>query len=231
MASVHGRGDSGAPRLRRLDRGRSGGGLAMRALIVLAAAALLIGGRSAEEAQTPTDIVAAAPASAWRDDRPRRSAGHGPRERRPGRDPARARLRAGPRRQHPALARGNIGTARRSIGCRTIMSRNGALNESDKPWPAGVTAKPPAEYTRPLKGLTIRPLGYADPYAPGAGLRGRLAGRLQPQGGLGEPRPLLRQRRRRPRPVARHGNRRRALCGHRPCARASSTATSRSSAG
>ena len=42
-------------------------------------------------------------------------------------------------------------------------------NESDKPWPAGVTPKPPAEYTRPLKGLAVKPLGYADPYAPGAG--------------------------------------------------------------
>jgi peptidylprolyl isomerase len=43
------------------------------------------------------------------------------------------------------------------------------LNDSDKPWPAGVTPKPPAEYTRPLKGLKITPLGSADPYAPGAG--------------------------------------------------------------
>jgi peptidylprolyl isomerase len=43
------------------------------------------------------------------------------------------------------------------------------LNESDKPWPDGVTAKPPAEYSRALKGLSIKPLGYADPYAPGAG--------------------------------------------------------------
>ncbi|MFL6759928.1 peptidylprolyl isomerase [Sphingomonas sp.] len=43
------------------------------------------------------------------------------------------------------------------------------LNDSDKPWPAGVTPKPPAEYTRPLKGLSITPLGSPDPYAPGAG--------------------------------------------------------------
>jgi peptidylprolyl isomerase len=43
------------------------------------------------------------------------------------------------------------------------------LNESDKPWPRGVTPKPPAEYTRPLKGLAVKPLGYADPYAPGSG--------------------------------------------------------------
>ena len=49
------------------------------------------------------------------------------------------------------------------------MSRNGAMNESDKPWPAGVVAKPPAEYTRSLKGLAITPLGSPDAYAPSAG--------------------------------------------------------------
>ena len=43
------------------------------------------------------------------------------------------------------------------------------LNDSDKPWPAGVNPKPPAEYSRPLKGLRITRLGSADPYAPGAG--------------------------------------------------------------
>jgi peptidylprolyl isomerase len=43
------------------------------------------------------------------------------------------------------------------------------LNESDRPWPKGVTAKPPAEYVRPLKGLRVKPLGFADPYAPGTG--------------------------------------------------------------
>jgi peptidylprolyl isomerase len=43
------------------------------------------------------------------------------------------------------------------------------LNESDKPWPTGVNPKPPAEYTRPLKGLKIKPLGSPDAYAPGAG--------------------------------------------------------------
>jgi len=42
-------------------------------------------------------------------------------------------------------------------------------NESDKPWPQGVTPKPPAEYTRPLEGLRITPLGHDDSYAPRAG--------------------------------------------------------------
>ncbi len=43
------------------------------------------------------------------------------------------------------------------------------LNESDKPWPAGVNPKPPAEYERALKGLKVVPLGSPDPYAPEAG--------------------------------------------------------------
>ena len=42
-------------------------------------------------------------------------------------------------------------------------------NESERPFPAGVVAKPPAEYHRALKGLTVRPLGFADNYAPKAG--------------------------------------------------------------
>jgi peptidylprolyl isomerase len=42
-------------------------------------------------------------------------------------------------------------------------------NESSDPLPAGVVAKPPAEYARPLKGLTVTPLPYPDDYAPKAG--------------------------------------------------------------
>jgi len=42
-------------------------------------------------------------------------------------------------------------------------------NESEDPLPAGVVAKPPAEYSRRLRGLSIRPLGYPDSYAPRAG--------------------------------------------------------------
>jgi peptidylprolyl isomerase len=43
------------------------------------------------------------------------------------------------------------------------------VNESDRPLPAGVVAKPPAEYERTLEGLEVRPLGYPDSYAPLAG--------------------------------------------------------------
>ncbi len=42
-------------------------------------------------------------------------------------------------------------------------------NESDKPLPAGVVKKPPAEYHRALRGLRITPLGSADSYAPAVG--------------------------------------------------------------
>lgn len=46
------------------------------------------------------------------------------------------------------------------------------VNESDQPLPAGVVKAPPAEYDRPLEGLTVRKLGYPDSYAPGAGHAG-----------------------------------------------------------
>ena len=42
-------------------------------------------------------------------------------------------------------------------------------NESTKPLPAGVIAKPPAEYHRSLKNLRVVPLGSPDAYAPAAG--------------------------------------------------------------
>lgn len=42
-------------------------------------------------------------------------------------------------------------------------------NESDDPLPAGVVAKPPAEYSRPLEAAAVHPLGYPDSYAPEAG--------------------------------------------------------------
>lgn len=42
-------------------------------------------------------------------------------------------------------------------------------NESDTPLPAGVAANPPAEYSRPLEGLAIHPLGNSDAYSPAAG--------------------------------------------------------------
>lgn len=45
-------------------------------------------------------------------------------------------------------------------------------NEAKTPFPAGVVAKPPAEYSRPLARLGVRPLGYPDSYATLAGHAG-----------------------------------------------------------
>ena len=56
-------------------------------------------------------------------------------------------------------------------------------NESDKPLPAGVVAKPPAEYHRALKGLTITPLGTPDAYAPAAGFADGWPVAYDPRGG------------------------------------------------
>jgi peptidylprolyl isomerase len=45
-------------------------------------------------------------------------------------------------------------------------------NDDKKPLPKGVVAKPPAEYVRSARGLAIRPLGFADPYAARVGYAG-----------------------------------------------------------
>jgi peptidylprolyl isomerase len=42
-------------------------------------------------------------------------------------------------------------------------------NEAKIPYPAGVAPKPPAEYDRPMTGLSVRPLGFPDSYAPMVG--------------------------------------------------------------
>ena len=45
-------------------------------------------------------------------------------------------------------------------------------NDNEKPLPAGVVKKPPAEYHRTLRGLRITPLGSSDSYAPAVGYTG-----------------------------------------------------------
>jgi peptidylprolyl isomerase len=68
-----------------------------------------------------------------------------------------------------ALARGGYWNGATVYRVQDNYVAQWGLNESDKGFPAGVVARPPAEYTRSLKGLSVTPLGYADPYAPGAG--------------------------------------------------------------
>ena len=141
----------------------------MRSLLLITAAALLVGAAPAKKLPTPTDIVNGAPAGAWRtipaDDllvMELKSGGRVVLQLAPQFAPVHvANIRA--------LARGNYWDGATIYRVQDAYVVQWGQNESDRGFPAGVTAKPPAEYTRPLKGLAVRPLGYADPYAPGAG--------------------------------------------------------------
>ncbi len=140
----------------------------MRLPLLLVAAALLVGA-APKKLLTPNDIVTNAPPSAWRtiepDDMLVMDLKNG----------ARIVVQLAPEfapvhvANIKALARSSYWDGATIYRVQDNYVAQWGLNESDKPWPDGVTAKPPAEYSRPLKGLSIKPLGYADPYAPGAG--------------------------------------------------------------
>ena len=137
--------------------------IALFPLLALAAAA------PPQKLPTPTDVVAAAPASDWRTIRAEdllvmdlAKGGRIVVQLAPEFAPVHvANIRA--------LARGNYWDGATIYRLQDNYVAQWGLNESDRPWPARVTAKPPAEYTRALKGLKVKPLGYSDPYAPGAG--------------------------------------------------------------
>jgi peptidylprolyl isomerase len=132
-------------------------------LFALAAAA------PAPKLKTPSDVVAAAPGSAWKPISPDdllvmdlKSGGRVVIQLAPAFAPVHvANIKA--------LARSNYWDGATIYRVQDNYVAQWGLNDSDKPWPEGVTPKPPAEYTRPLKGLTVKPLGYADPYAPATG--------------------------------------------------------------
>ena len=138
-------------------------------LLAIAAAALLVGAAPPTKLPTPNDIVAASPANAWKtipaEDLLVMDLANG------GRiviqlAPAFAPIHAA---NIKALARASYWNGATVYRVQDNYVAQWGLNESSKPWPQGVVAKPPAEYTRALNGLAITPLGYADPYAPGAG--------------------------------------------------------------
>ena len=141
----------------------------MRSVLTIAAAAALIGAGPAKPLLTPNDIVAKAPASAWKtipaDDLLVMDLTDG----------GRVVVQLAPQfapvhvANIQALARGNYWDGATVYRVQDNYVAQWGRNDSDKPWPAGVIPKPPAEYTRPLKGLKIKPLGYPDPYAPGTG--------------------------------------------------------------
>ncbi len=134
---------------------------------------LLVGAAPPKKAPTPADIVAAAPASAWKvipaDDLMVIDLAAG------GRvviqlAPAFAPVHVA---NIKALARGHYWDGATVYRVQDNYVAQWGLNEDDngphKPLSAGVNPKPPAEYTRALKGLEIKPLGSPDPYAPGVG--------------------------------------------------------------
>jgi peptidylprolyl isomerase len=140
----------------------------MRKILLASVAALLIGA-APPKLLTPNDIVAQSPAAAWKtipaEDLMVLDLANG------GRvviqlAPAFAPVHVA---NIKALSRGGYWNGATIYRVQDNYVAQWGLNESDKPWPTGVTAKPPAEYTRPLKGLRITPLGSPDPYAAGAG--------------------------------------------------------------
>ena len=137
--------------------------LAVVGLITLAAAA------PAPKPRTPTEIVASAPASVWRtipaDDLLVMELANGARvviQLAPDFAPVHvANLRA--------LAKAKWWDKAAIYRVQDNYVVQWGKNESSDPLPADVVAKPPAEYARPLKGLTVTPLPYPDDYAPKAG--------------------------------------------------------------
>lgn len=154
----------------------------MRTLTLIALFALTAAA-PAPKPLTPTDVVAQAPASAWKaiapDDLLVMDLKNGGRiviQLAPQFAPVHvANVRA--------LARGNYWDGATVYRLQDNYVAQWGLNESDRPMPAGVTAKPPAEYVRPLKGLTVTPLGSADPYAPAAGFADGWAIAYSPKAG------------------------------------------------
>jgi peptidylprolyl isomerase len=140
----------------------------MKLSLLVTAAALLVGAAPAAKI-TPNDIVAKSPANAWKTVDPDdllvmelASGGRVVIQLAPQFAPVHvANIRA--------LARGNYWAGATIYRLQDNYVAQWGLNDSDKGFPAGVVAKPPAEYTRPLKGLAITPLGSPDPYASGAG--------------------------------------------------------------
>ena len=140
----------------------------MRSILLVTVAALMVGA-APPKLLTPNDIVAQSPASAWKtipdDDLMVMDLANG------GRvvvqlAPAFAPVHVA---NIKAMARGKYWDGATVYRVQDNYVAQWGLNESDKGFPAGVIAKPAAEYTRGLKGLKITPLGSPDAYAPGAG--------------------------------------------------------------
>jgi peptidylprolyl isomerase len=144
----------------------------MRNFILLPFAACLIAAAPPAKPKTPSEIVADAPAAAWRDISPDdllvmelRSGALVVIQLAPQFAPVHvANIRA--------LAKGGWWSGAAIYRVQDNYVVQWGNNESARPLPTAVVAKPPAEYHRSLKGLAVRPLGYPEAYAPSAGFAG-----------------------------------------------------------
>jgi cyclophilin family peptidyl-prolyl cis-trans isomerase len=144
----------------------------MRSLLLVSASFLIAAAPPPAKPKTPSEIVAEAPPSAWRDISPDdllvmdlRNGAHVVIQLAPEFAPIHvANIRA--------LAKGGWWNGSAIYRVQDNYVVQWGNNESKKPLPAGVVAKPPAEYHRSLKGLAVKPLGHPDDYAPGAGFAG-----------------------------------------------------------
>jgi peptidylprolyl isomerase len=139
------------------------------ARIAALVALTLVGAAPAPNPATPTEIVAAAPPSAWHEIAPD--------------DLLLMQLKNGGRvviqlaRDFAPVHVANIrALARAHWWDKATIYRvqddyvvQWGKNDSKDPLPSGIMPEPPAEYARALKGLAVRPLGYPDDYAPKAG--------------------------------------------------------------
>jgi peptidylprolyl isomerase len=152
-------------------------------LLLVAATLLLLAAAPAPKLQTPSDIVASAPASAWKtipaEEILVMDLANGGRiviQLAPAFAPVHvANIRA--------LAHGRYWDGASVYRVQDNYVAQWGQNDSDKPWPTGVIPKPPAEYSRSLKGLMIKPLGSPDAYAPAAGFSGGWPVVYSPKGG------------------------------------------------
>ncbi|GAA4752145.1 peptidylprolyl isomerase [Sphingomonas daechungensis] len=142
----------------------------MRAMLLFST--VLIAASPPAKPKTPSEIVAGAPAGAWRDISPDDLLVM---------DLANGRqvvIQLAPQfapvhvANIRALAKGSWWTGSTIYRVQDNYVVQWGNNEGKKPLPAGVVAKPPAEYHRSLEGLSVRPLGYPDDFAPSAGFAG-----------------------------------------------------------
>ena len=140
-------------------------------MIRLLTTAALILTAAAPKPLTPTDVIAAAPDSAWRAI--------------PADDLLVLDLKSGTRiviQLAPAFAPVHVANIRQLArnhwwdGAAIYRVQDNYVaqwgHNDERKMPPGVLAKPPAEYDRPAKGLAITPFPYRDAYAPATGFAG-----------------------------------------------------------